>query len=87
MKTEAIKELIEHCKHIGGIPAIFLKERIVAAEEELNAINAAQQSVHLTLGDSAASQALSPQSGESTPEVVPAATQRQVTQTVGRFVV
>jgi len=34
-------------------------------------------------GDSAASQALSPQSGESTPEVNPAATQRQVTQTVG----
>ena len=43
MKTEAIEELIEHCKHIGGIPAMFLKERIIAAEEELKAIKAAQQ--------------------------------------------
>lgn len=45
MKTEAIEELIEHCKHIGGIPAVFLKERIIAAEEELKVIKAAQQSV------------------------------------------
>lgn len=33
--------------------------------------------VHSDAGDSAASQALSPQSGESTPEVDPAATQRR----------
>lgn len=43
MKTESIEKLIEHCKHIGGIPAMFLKEHVVAAEEELKAIKAAQQ--------------------------------------------
>jgi hypothetical protein len=42
MKTEALEELIEHCKHIGGIDAIFLKERIIVAEEELKAIKASE---------------------------------------------
>lgn len=47
MKTKAIEELIDHCKYIGGIPAIFLKERIHAAEEELKAINADQHDAKL----------------------------------------
>lgn len=47
MKTKAIEELIEHCKHIGGIPAMFLKERISAAEEELKVINADQHDTKL----------------------------------------
>ena len=45
MKTIAIEELIEHCKHIGGIPAMFLKERIASAEEELIVINSSK-SIH-----------------------------------------
>ena len=49
MKTEALEELIEHCKHIGGIPAMFLKERIIVAEEELKDIRAAQHGVQPTL--------------------------------------
>jgi hypothetical protein len=39
MKTKALEDLIEHCKHIGGIPAMFLKELIIEAEAELKAIN------------------------------------------------
>jgi hypothetical protein len=60
--------------------------RFMAKEKGLSAQRIREMSMsyksHLTkrapdAGDSAASQALSPLSGESTPEVVPAATQRR----------